>query len=54
MTSSNDEWVSLERARFFADRWGSAFINIGDAGHINAQSGYGDWKEGLKILERLE
>lgn len=53
VTSSNDEWVGLERARFFADRWGSEFINIGDAGHINAQSGYGEWKEGLGILEGL-
>ncbi|WP_421797547.1 RBBP9/YdeN family alpha/beta hydrolase [Haliscomenobacter sp.] len=53
VASSNDEWVDLERARFFATHWGSEFINIGDAGHINAQSGYGDWKEGLEILERL-
>jgi len=53
VTSSNDEWVSLERARLFAEYWGSAFINIGAAGHINAQSGYGKWTEGLKVLERL-
>ena len=53
VTSSNDEWVSLERARHFADHWGSEFINIGAAGHINAQSGYGEWTEGLKVLEQL-
>jgi hypothetical protein len=53
VTSSNDEWVSLDRARLFADHWGSEFINIGAAGHINAQSGYGEWTEGLKVLERL-
>ncbi len=53
IASANDEWVSLERARFFADSWGSDFINIGDAGHINAVSGHYDWREGLEILKTL-
>lgn len=53
VASNNDEWVSLERAALFADHWGSEFINIGDAGHINAVSGYGKWPEGLEILKRL-
>lgn len=54
VASSNDIWVSLERARFFADCWGSRFINIGDAGHINASSGFGQWQEGLEILKMLD
>ena len=53
VASTNDEWVTLARAMFFADKWGSEFINIGDAGHINAISGYGEWLEGLEILKRL-
>ncbi len=53
VASANDPWVSLDRAEFFADNWGSEFINIGKAGHINAASGYGQWEEGLEILERL-
>ncbi|WP_316830316.1 alpha/beta hydrolase [Pedobacter aquatilis] len=53
VASTNDEWISINRARFFADSWGSEFINIGEAGHINAASGYGEWKEGLEILERF-
>lgn len=51
--SENDEWVSLDRARFFAANWGSEFISLGQAGHINVASGYGDWKEGLEILKKL-
>ena len=43
VASTNDPWVSLERATFFADQWGSKLINIGDAGHINADSGFGKW-----------
>jgi predicted alpha/beta hydrolase family esterase len=53
VASTDDPWVSLERAQFFADCWGSQLINIGDAGHINADSGYGVWPEGLEILEQL-
>jgi len=54
VASENDEWVSLERAKFFAANWGSEFISIGNAGHINAASGYGSWKQGLEILKKLE
>ncbi|RDC56900.1 serine hydrolase family protein [Pedobacter chinensis] len=53
VASSNDEWVTLERARFFADNWGSEFINIGNAGHINAASGYSEWPAGPEILKTL-
>jgi uncharacterized protein len=50
VASADDPWVSLQRAQYFADCWGSSLINIGNAGHINAASGYGPWKEGLDIL----
>jgi uncharacterized protein len=53
VASNNDVWVSAERARYFADSWGSEFINIGDTGHINAEAGMGPWKQGLKILYNL-
>ena len=53
VASSNDVWVSLERAKLFAESWGSEFINIGDAGHINVASGHTRWEEGLKFLEQL-
>ena len=53
VASSNDPWVSPERAKYFANNWGSEFINIGNAGHINAASGYGRWEKGLEILMRL-
>ena len=53
VTSNDDYWVSPERASFFARNWGSELINIGNAGHINAASVYGVWKEGLEVLGRL-
>jgi predicted alpha/beta hydrolase family esterase len=53
VASADDIWVSLDRAKFFADSWGSEFINIGNAGHINAVSGHTIWEEGMEILKTL-
>lgn len=54
VTSNNDEWVSPERAAFFAKHWGSELMNIGEAGHINADAGYGAWPRGLELLKRFD
>lgn len=53
VASSNDEWVTLERAQYFANCWGSEFVNIGEAGHINAASGHYRWGEGLELLKKI-
>lgn len=53
VASSDDEYVSLKRADFFAAQWGGSFVNIGHKGHINSASGLGDWSEGYKLLQRL-
>ena len=53
VASTNDEYVTLERARFFANAWGSTLVNIGDAGHINSASNLGDWPRGRELLEQL-
>lgn len=50
VASTNDEYVSAERARHFADLWGSRLVLIGEAGHINGASGYGPWPEGERML----
>lgn len=51
--STDDPWVSLDRARYFARHWGSQLVDIGKAGHINAMSGHYQWKEGLELLYSL-
>ena len=53
VASSNDPWISIETAKSYAQNWGSEFINIGDAGHINNLSGYGEWEQGYEILKKL-
>jgi len=54
VASTNDEWVAFDRAKYFADAWGGGFVNVGEKGHINASSGYGEWNEGLELLKRLD
>lgn len=53
VASNNDPRATIDKAEFYADNWGSKFINIGAAGHINDVSGYYEWKEGLEILYSL-
>jgi predicted alpha/beta hydrolase family esterase len=50
LASTNDEFVTRERARVFAEAWGSSYVEIGEAGHVNADAGYGDWPEGEQLL----
>jgi predicted alpha/beta hydrolase family esterase len=53
MGSHNDPYCSLARAQAFASAWGSQFVNCGAVGHINAESGLGDWPDGHAILMKL-
>ena len=41
VASSDDPFVTLERAAAFAEAWGSRFVLIGAAGHINSASSLG-------------
>lgn len=53
VASSNDPFLSLDRARELAQAWGSRLVNIGAAGHINGDSGLGDWPDGKRLLRHL-
>jgi uncharacterized protein len=45
--SSDDEFCSIERARELGKLWGANVSILAKGGHINADSGYGPWPEGL-------
>jgi predicted alpha/beta hydrolase family esterase len=51
IASGNDPFARIARSREMAANWGSAFLDIGSAGHINAQSNLGSWKQGQEILD---
>ncbi len=53
VASRNDPFCSLARAQQFARAWGSALQPIGEAGHVNADSGLGDWPQGHALLQAL-
>jgi predicted alpha/beta hydrolase family esterase len=53
VASADDPWLRLTRAGWWADRWGSRFLCLGNAGHINIDSGYGPWHEGLQLYDAL-
>ena len=53
VVSSDDPFGSLAQARQLAVAWGSGFHELGARGHINADSGLGDWDEGLALLRAL-
>jgi hypothetical protein len=51
--SSNDPYCSHARAHELANAWGSRWIDCGAQGHINAESGLGDWPQGRALLQDL-
>ena len=53
VTSATDPYVEPDRARAFAEAWGARFVDVGDAGHINAESNLGDWPAGQALLCEL-
>jgi len=50
IASRNDEWLSFERATFFARSLGSRIIDAGFAGHIGAAPKLGNWADEFSSL----
>lgn len=53
VTSSDDPYCRPDRAARMAADWGSETVDIGLRGHINGDSGLGDWPEGRTLLRAL-
>jgi len=51
--SSDDPYGAVARALGMAADWGAQAVDIGPRGHINGESGLGDWPEGLAHLQAL-
>lgn len=47
IASASDPYCTLEEARALAEAWGSEFVDAGDSGHLNTESGHGPWPDGL-------
>ena len=53
VASRNDPYTTFEVSNRIAAMWGSSFIDAGTIGHINADSGIGEWTEGIRLLASL-
>lgn len=51
--SADDPFASASRSLELAADWGSEIVSLGAAGHLNAESGLGDWPEGIGLLQAL-
>lgn len=54
VASQDDPFTRFERAQAFATAWGSRLVDLGARGHINADSGLGDWPDGRALLMQLD
>ena len=51
---SDDDWyMSPDEAEALAQAWGSRYVQLEKAGHINTDSGFGPWPEGERLLAGL-
>ena len=50
VSSSDDPYITLARARELAEAWDAEFVNVGPLGHINVEAGFGPWPRGEQIL----
>ena len=53
LVSSNDPFCAPERALQLCADWGVVCLEVGPLGHINGDSGLGDWPEGRDLLRQF-
>lgn len=53
VASANDPYCPIRTAGAYARSWGSEVVRLQNAGHINVESGHGEWPLGLALLQSL-
>ena len=53
VTSDDDPYGARERSARLVGEWGARQVGIGAAGHINGESGLGDWPAGQALVQAL-
>ncbi len=51
VASTDDPYLSLDRATALAAAWGSELHVVPGGGHLNTASGHGPWPEGRQMLD---
>lgn len=53
VAGQNDPFCPVRLSGAYAKAWGSEFVRLQNAGHINVESGHGEWPLGLALLQSL-
>lgn len=53
LLSRDDPFAHFYRMAAVAEGWGARLVDAGARGHLNAESGLGDWPEGHALLRTL-
>ncbi|AWV00291.1 alpha/beta hydrolase [Burkholderia sp. JP2-270] len=48
--SRNDPLACFERVEALAAGWGSRLVDLGEVGHLNPASGYGEWRDAERLI----
>src|SRR5580765_240591 len=51
--SRDDPLTSYQRAAALADDWGGRLVDLGNVGHLNPASGYGEWPLADEFIREL-
>jgi uncharacterized protein len=51
VASRDDPWCAFGQAQALANDWGARLVDAGAHGHINAESGLGDWAQGRALID---
>jgi predicted alpha/beta hydrolase family esterase len=51
--STNDPYMRLSKAAFWAGFWSSGFSTLGRVGSVDAAAGFGPWPNGLALFDEL-
>ncbi|SDB87984.1 RBBP9/YdeN family alpha/beta hydrolase [Acinetobacter boissieri] len=54
LISENDPWLNFEDAKYFAKQWQVPYVNLGEVGHINVDSGFGAFPQLLPHLVAMQ
>lgn len=54
VASDNDPFCPIRLATAYSRAWGSDLVKLVGAGHINVESGHGDWPLGWGLLHALQ
>ena len=53
VASHDDPMMRFARAVYWSKVWNADLADLGEAGHINAEAGFGPWPYGLELLKDL-